>query len=117
MDARMRFTPDTVSVQAGESIRFVVYNDGTTAHECVLGTSQDIAPAKTSVASHAHGAGVDAGAGAVLRIEAGKVGEIVATFPAVQTLKIACLTPGQVGNAPVPDAAPASAHANHTHKH
>ena len=142
MDDTMRFTPNAVPVQAGETIRFTVHNDGTTAHEFVLGNSgeiaahaalmRDIAAGKVSAASHQHGAR----AGAALRVEAGKMGEIVVTFPTVQTLEMACLIPGHweagmrgkidVGNLPVPGAAPVSApadpdgrdsHAQHSHKH
>src|SRR5258706_12896030 len=34
----MRFTPADVSVKRGETIRFVVHNDGKLLHEMVLGT-------------------------------------------------------------------------------
>jgi uncharacterized cupredoxin-like copper-binding protein len=146
MDDAMRFTPNTVPVQAGETIRFIVHNGGATAHEFVLGTSQevadhaalmrDMAAGKISADSHQHGTR----AGAALRVEAGKTGEVVVTFPTAQTLEMACLIPGhweagmrgkiEVGNGPVPGAAPASApasapatpdghdsHAQHSHQH
>lgn len=142
MDDSMRFTPNTVPVQAGETVRFVVHNNGATAHEFVLGTAQEIAAhaafmrdmvaGNVSAAGHQHGAS----AGVALRVEAGKTGEVVVTFPKAQTLEIACLIPGhweagmrgkvEVGNSPVPATVPVSApanagghdsHAQHLHQH
>lgn len=140
MNDQMRFTPNTVPVQAGETIHFVVHNDGATAHEFVLGNSQEIAEhaelmrkiaaGTVSAASHSH----QHGAGAALRVEAGKMGEIVVTFPQAGNLEMACLIPGhfeagmrgtiEVGTnpvvpaSPVPVSAPAAHnHAEHTHDH
>ena len=42
MDDTMRFAPDSVQVQAEETIRFVVHNAGKIAHELVLGSDEDI---------------------------------------------------------------------------
>src|SRR5258705_12566508 len=36
----MRFTPANIVVKRGETIRFVVHNDGKVLHEMVLGTSR-----------------------------------------------------------------------------
>ena len=38
----MRFTPADVTVKKGETIRFVVRNNGKVLHEMVLGTAQDL---------------------------------------------------------------------------
>lgn len=40
MNDRMRFTPETIRVRQGETVRFVVKNDGTLMHEFVLGTRE-----------------------------------------------------------------------------
>lgn len=143
MDDSMRFTPNTIPVEAGETVRFVVHNDGATAHEFVLGTAQeitvhaalmrDMVAGKVSAVGHQHGTG----AGLALRVEAGKMREVVVTFPKAQTLEIACLIPGhweagmrgkiEVGHLPVPAASvPVSApadvgghdsHAQHLSRH
>ena len=42
MDDQMRFTPSTIDVAVGETVRFVVHNAGRTAHEMVLGSDEDI---------------------------------------------------------------------------
>lgn len=38
MTDRMRFTPDRIDVRIGQTVRFVVHNDGALLHEFVLGT-------------------------------------------------------------------------------
>ena len=43
MDDRMRFTPSAFSVRRGETLRFVVRNQGKVLHEMVLGTPEDLA--------------------------------------------------------------------------
>ena len=40
MSDAMRFTPETISVEEGETVRFVVANDGKVMHEFVLGTPE-----------------------------------------------------------------------------
>ena len=42
MDDSMRFTPNRIEVKAGETIRFVVHNDGKTEHEMVLGSEEEM---------------------------------------------------------------------------
>jgi len=42
MSDRMRFTPDTISVSQGETVRFVVRNSGKVMHEFVLGTMAEL---------------------------------------------------------------------------
>ncbi|KAA0178780.1 cupredoxin family protein [Cupriavidus gilardii] len=42
MHDTMRFTPETITVKAGETVRFVVRNDGKLEHEMVIGTANDL---------------------------------------------------------------------------
>lgn len=42
MSDRMRFTPYTISVSQGETVRFVVRNSGKVMHEFVLGTMAEL---------------------------------------------------------------------------
>lgn len=42
MSDRMRFTPDTLTVKQGETVRFIVRNSGKTMHEFVLGSKQEL---------------------------------------------------------------------------
>jgi plastocyanin len=43
MTDTMRFTPSDVTVKRGETVKFVVHNDGKVLHEMVLGTKEAIA--------------------------------------------------------------------------
>ena len=42
MSDKMRFTPDTLTIKQGETIKFVVKNSGKTMHEFVLGTMSEL---------------------------------------------------------------------------
>ena len=97
MDDQMRFTPSTIDVQTGETIRFVVRNTGRTAHEMVLGSAADIqahAEAMKQSSSAAHDAPHSHGTGAAITVAAGQTGELVVSFPQAITLQMACLIPG-----------------------
>ena len=43
MSDRMRFWPMTLTVKQGETVRFVVRNDGKLLHEMILGTEEELA--------------------------------------------------------------------------
>ena len=129
MDDQMRFTPSKVTVNAGETIRFVVRNAGQTTHEMVLGSDDEIrehAQAMQEGAGHAAGHGH--GTGAAITLAAGQTGELVVKFDQASTLQMACLIPGhyqagmrgtiQVSEAVSAQAAPkAAAHDHSTHQH
>ena len=42
MDDTMRFTPNAITVQQGETVRFVVKNQGKQMHEMVIGTKKEL---------------------------------------------------------------------------
>ncbi len=95
MDDHMRFTPNRVDVQAGETIRFVLHNDGKVTHEMVLGDEAQIkAHALEMQQAASHGDGHSHGAGAAMSVPAGQRGEWVVKFDQAQTLQMACLVPG-----------------------
>jgi uncharacterized cupredoxin-like copper-binding protein len=140
MDDQMRFTPATLEVLAGETIRFVVHNAGQTTHEMVLGEPQEIA-AHAQAMKAAESSGQDShhshGTGMAITVGAGQTGELVVSFPSAMTLQMACLIPGhyeagmrgtlkvlpagtakqQTPSAPpsTPPAATAHDHSNHQH--
>ena len=97
----MKFTPNNIQVNAGETIRFVVRNKGKLAHEMVVGNAQDIAAhakemqamAAAGNTGHQHEHGGGAGAIAV-SVPAGEVREWVVKFNEAVELEIACLVPG-----------------------
>jgi uncharacterized cupredoxin-like copper-binding protein len=129
MDDTMRFAPDTLQVQAGETIRFVVHNAGKVEHELVLGSDEDIRAhaedmKKGTDHSHSH-----AGAAAI-SVAPGQKGELVVTFSKTGTLQMACLIPGHYeagmkgqlnvtsgGASPSPAKSKSPAHDHSAHKH
>ena len=130
MDDQMRFSPDQIEVQAGETLRFVVYNTGKTTHEMVLGSDDEIRQHAEAMkqgagheAAHAHGQG------AMISLAPGQRGELVVHFAEATRLQIACLVPGHYeagmrGSLTVlpvaqakPGKAPAAKHDHSSHKH
>jgi len=100
----MKFTPDTLQVKAGETIRFVVRNAGKLAHEMVLGNAQDIAAhakemqamsaANNQASPHQHSSG--AGGAIAVSVPAGEMREWVVKFDEAIELEMACLVPGHL---------------------
>jgi uncharacterized cupredoxin-like copper-binding protein len=129
MDDQMRFTPSSLEVRAGETIRFVVHNAGQTAHEMVLGSDQEIREHAQAMQQGAgHSDGHSHGSGAAITVAAGQKGELVVKFDQAGTWQMACLIPGhyeagmrgtvQVSDAAAPTKASAGAgHDHSTHKH
>jgi uncharacterized cupredoxin-like copper-binding protein len=130
MDDQMRFYPSRIDVQAGETLRFVVRNDGQVEHELVLGSESSLrehAEAMKQGAGHAHGH-----AGAAISLQPGQTGELVVTFPTATTVQMACLVPGHYeagmrgtvevsaasaapSSAPAATPMPAASHGAHQH--
>jgi uncharacterized cupredoxin-like copper-binding protein len=127
MDDTMRFSPDTLQVKAGETVRLVVHNAGQVEHELVLGSDEQIrehAEAMKKATEHSHN---HAGSAAI-SVAPGKTGELVVTFAQAGAVQMACLIPGhyeagmrgkvQVDGMGKTTAAPkAAAHDHSTHKH
>lgn len=91
MNDTMRYTPSSITVKQGETVRFAIRNAGQVKHELSLGTEKELLehleqmkkfpdmehdePGKVSLAS-------------------GKQGEIVWQFTKAGTVNFACLIPG-----------------------
>jgi len=93
MDDQMRFTPDLLQVQAGQTVRLVVRNAGKLPHELVLGTDAEIVSHAAEM-KRADAKGHDHGAMAALTVEPGQTGELVVQFSQSGTFQMACLIPG-----------------------
>ena len=93
MDDQMRFTPDLLQVQAGQTVRLVVHNAGKMPHELVLGTDAEIVSHAAEM-KRADSKGHDHGAMAALTVEPGQTGELVVQFSQGGTFQMACLIPG-----------------------
>lgn len=91
MSDRMRFTPDTVKVTLGETVRFVFRNEGKTLHEFVLGT-------RASLEEHAalmmKFPGMEHDDPWMAHVPPGKTAEIVWTFNRPGQFDFGCLVAG-----------------------
>ena len=102
MNDTMRFSPDQLTVNAGETIKFVVQNIGKLPHEMVFGSEDalkvhaaEMKQASTQKSghtdSHDHSSSSDILA---LSVQPGSTKEWVIRFDKNQNLQMACLVPG-----------------------
>jgi len=91
MTDTMRFTPDAITVQEGETVRFVVRNRGRMLHEMVIGTPDELAK---HAAMMARFPSMEHDAPYMVHVDPGKTGEIVWTFNRAGSFEFACLIAG-----------------------
>lgn len=91
MTDNMRFTPDRLEVRQGETLRFVIRNDGKLLHEYVLGTKKELdehAALMVKFPTMEHDEPYMA------HVAPGKTGQIVWTFNRAGEFDFACLIAG-----------------------
>lgn len=91
MTDAMRFRPSDVTVKRGETVKFVVHNDGKVLHEMVLGTKEAIAEHAELMKRFPEMEHADAN---MAHVKPGKSGEIVWQFTKPGEFEFACLQPG-----------------------
>lgn len=91
MDDRMRFTPETVQIKQGETIRFVHHNDGKLMHEFVLGTRQTLDEHAEAMLKQS---GMMHGDAYMAHVEPAQQGEMIWTFNRAGRFEFACLIAG-----------------------
>jgi uncharacterized cupredoxin-like copper-binding protein len=91
MSDRMRFTPDSIEVKRGETVRFVVRNSGRVMHEMVLGTLADLKEHAELMKKHP---GMEHDEPYMAHVEPGKSAEIVWQFTRAGEFHFGCLVPG-----------------------
>lgn len=87
----MRFTPDTLTVKAGDTVKFVVRNSGTQMHEMVLGTEKEL---KEHAALMLKFPTMEHEEPYMAHVAAGKKEEIVWQFTKAGEYHFGCLIPG-----------------------
>lgn len=87
----MRFTPDTVSIKRGETVKFIVKNSGKVKHEMVMGSIQEL---KEHAALMLKFPEMEHSDPNQVSVEPGKTGELVWQFSKAGTFDFACLQPG-----------------------
>ena len=91
MSDSMRFTPATLSVERGETIRFIVGNDGKVMHEMVLGTEKAL---NEHAAMMKKFPAMEHDEPYLVHVAPGKTGEIIWQFSRAGTVHFGCLIPG-----------------------
>ena len=91
MTDNMRFTPADLTVKRGDTVKFVVHNDGQVLHEMVLGTRQAIKEHAELMKKFPEMEHADAN---MAHVKPGKAGEIVWQFTQAGEFEFACLQPG-----------------------
>ena len=91
MTDTMRFTPDKIEVNQGETVRFVVKNTGKLMHEMVIGTKKELdehAALMARFPTMEHDEPYQA------HVPAGKTGDLVWSFNRAGEFDFACLIAG-----------------------
>ena len=91
MSDKNRFTPNSLKVKQGETIRFVVKNVGKKKHEMVIGAVEDI---KAHNELMERFPGMEHDEPNMVDLESGQKGEIIWQFTEVGQFQFACLVTG-----------------------
>lgn len=120
MSDAMRFTPSSIAVRPGETVRFIVKNSGQLKHEMVLGSEQDLKAHYELMKQHPEMEHADEN---MVSVAPGQSGEIVWQFSRAGRVEFGCLQPGHydagmkgaIKVAGKPVTAKEDAHAGHQH--
>ena len=92
------YSPSTVDVEQGETVRFIFHNDGSVRHEAVIGdaATQDMHEQEVRAAGEGTEAADAMSHGSVpaITIEPGQTGELVHTFDEAGRMIVGCHEPG-----------------------
>lgn len=91
MSDAMRFTPAEIIVKRGETVRFLVRNEGKLLHEMVLGTPEELKAHAELMKKFPDMEHADAN---MVHVKPGASGEIVWQFTQAGEFQFACLLPG-----------------------
>jgi uncharacterized cupredoxin-like copper-binding protein len=91
------FEPDTIEVNAGETVRFVFTNTGDVAHDAFIGDADAQADHEAQMSEaedEGHGGGHGEDDSDAITVEPGGTGELTHTFDESTSLEIGCHQPG-----------------------
>jgi uncharacterized cupredoxin-like copper-binding protein len=91
MTDNMRFTPDKLAFKQGETVRFVIQNQGKLLHELVIGTKAEL---DAHAAMMVKFPGMEHDEPYMAHVPAGKSGGLVWTFNRAGEFDFACLIAG-----------------------
>lgn len=93
MDDNMRFAPDSITVKAGETVRFFVHNTGKMPHEMVIGPMAEL---KAHAAMMRAQPAMQHAEANMIALKPGQRGGIVWRFDQAGAVDFACLLPGHL---------------------
>ena len=91
MSDNMRYTPSTIQVKQGETVRFIVKNTGQVKHELSVGTEKELLEHLEQMKKFPDMEHDEPGK---VTLQPGKQGEIVWQFTKKGAVNFACLMPG-----------------------
>jgi uncharacterized cupredoxin-like copper-binding protein len=91
MSDKMRFSPNQIEVKLGETVRFVVKNDGKMMHEMVIGTKQELDDHAALMLKFPN---MEHEEPYMAHVSPGKRGDIIWTFNRPGEFMFACLIAG-----------------------
>ena len=91
MSDAMRFTPSSITVKQGETIRLIAKNSGAIKHEMVLGSEKELKEHNEVMKKNPEMEHADAN---MVTVAPGKTGEIIWQFTKAGKVNFACLQPG-----------------------
>jgi len=93
MDDSMRFTPSQLDLKAGETVRFVIHNNGKIRHEMVIGTMDELKEHMQMMRNNPAMQHADAN---MISLAPGENGEMIWQFDKPGNFDFACLVPGHM---------------------
>lgn len=93
MNDSMRFAPDQMKFQAGETVRFVVRNAGQIRHEMVIGSVEELKEHAAMMRTNPAMQHADAN---MISLAPGEGGELIWEFDKPGRFDFACLVPGHL---------------------
>jgi len=87
----MRYTPAELTVKRGETVRFIVHNNGKLKHEMVIGTMKELKAHAEMMKKHP---GMEHEEPHMVDVEPGKTGVLVWQFTKAGAYYFGCLEPG-----------------------
>jgi len=91
----LSFEPGTIEIEAGETVRFVVTNEGSAVHDFYVGTEDEQIAHEVEMGDAGMGMDHEADPEAeALTLEAGETDELTVTFDEPGTMLFGCHQPG-----------------------
>ena len=91
MSDKMRFTPDSLAIRQGETVKFIVRNRGKTMHEMVIGSMKELKEHAELMKKHP---GMEHEEPYMAHVAPGKTETIVWQFTKAGEFNFGCLIPG-----------------------